>query len=226
MKNLHDRRKTSGPRRGSRTFRRGGLRTAALVGVAATLVGALLVVTVLTGSEPRKVDSTAAVETRLDRRLPASPRASATLANRSSSPDRGSTPSASASTSPTGKRFMGSSTILIGGGTERTPRPTPRRSTCDTPMWSAAPRPRRITIRHRVARMGRNWWGCWIPPPGSIVPWRHAQVAKATYKGSPRPQKMFWTWFVAAPLGDYGRRETTLRARSGPSTGLTCSPSI
>ncbi|WP_373287356.1 RICIN domain-containing protein, partial [Streptomyces lacrimifluminis] len=51
----------------------------------------------------------------------------------------------------------------------------------------------------------KSWWGCWsggTTAPGYYVTWHDDHVAKATYKGSPRPQKMFWTWYSLRDLGD------------------------
>ncbi len=50
-----------------------------------------------------------------------------------------------------------------------------------------------------------SWWGCWpgvTTAPGYYVSWWDSHVAQATYKGSPRPQTMFWTWYSLRDLGD------------------------
>jgi hypothetical protein len=50
-----------------------------------------------------------------------------------------------------------------------------------------------------------GWWGCWTgstTAPGTYVTYRDAQAAQETYKGSPRPQKFFWTWYSLRDLGD------------------------
>ncbi|MER6032272.1 RICIN domain-containing protein [Streptomyces sp. NPDC001851] len=106
--------------------------------------------------------------------------------------------------SPT-KRFMGSSTVLIGG------------SMSDASA-SAAPFDVRYAYVHsqpapssdyysasRCQDAWSGWWGCWTgstTAPGTYVTYRDAQVAQATYKGSPRPQKMLWTWYSLRDLGD------------------------
>ena len=50
-----------------------------------------------------------------------------------------------------------------------------------------------------------GWWGCWTgdtTSPGFQVTLSDSRAAQATYKGSPRPQKMFWTWYSLRDLGD------------------------
>jgi hypothetical protein len=212
VNSFHEGRGTSGPGRVSRTFRRGGLRTVALVGVAVALVGALLVVIVLTGSEPRKVDSTAAAGTGPDGRLPASPRASAPLAGG----DFGSDPSAKSSTPSGGrstKRFMGSSKVLIGGGMADA---SAKAAPFDVRYAYLTSRPAPSSKYYSASRCkdgwSNNWWGCWSPTPGGYVTRLDAQAAKATYRGKPRPQKMLWTWFLLHSLGEMAGTDDTLGA--------------
>ncbi|HST83921.1 MAG TPA: hypothetical protein VLL08_19460, partial [Kineosporiaceae bacterium] len=107
---------------------------------------------------------------------------------------------------------MGSSTVLIGGGMSDA---------------SAAAAPFDLRYAYLVSRPAPssdyysasgckgasiNWWGCWNSPPGSYVTSRDAVVAKATYKGKRRPQKMLWTWFMLHQLGDMAGTDGTTGA--------------
>jgi len=50
-----------------------------------------------------------------------------------------------------------------------------------------------------------SWWDCWsgsTTAPGYYVTWSDAHVAQATYQGSARPQRFFWTWYSLRDLGD------------------------
>ncbi|MCX4609710.1 RICIN domain-containing protein [Streptomyces mirabilis] len=101
--------------------------------------------------------------------------------------------------------FMGSSTVLIGG------------SMSDA-STTAAPFDVRYAYVHsqpapssdyysasRCQAAWSSWWGCWsgdTTAPGFYVTWGDDHVAKATYQGSPRPQKNFWTWYSLRDLGD------------------------
>jgi hypothetical protein len=109
------------------------------------------------------------------------------------------------------KRFMGSSTVLIGGMMEdasATAAPFDVRYAYVGGRF--APSSDAYSASSCQDEWGKNWWGCWKSPPGNIVPWLQARVTKATYKGSPRPQKMFWTWFAMHQLGDLaGQGDTT-----------------
>jgi hypothetical protein len=103
------------------------------------------------------------------------------------------------------KRFMGSSTVLIGGS-------------MNDASAKAAPFDMRYAYVHSQPALSsdwysaslcqdawKNWWGCWNGPttaPGTYVTWRQAVAAKETYQGRPRPQKMFWTWYSLRDLGD------------------------
>ncbi|MGW1767056.1 hypothetical protein ACWCQL_23680 [Streptomyces sp. NPDC002073] len=114
-------------------------------------------------------------------------------------------------------RFMGSSTVLIGG------------SMSDASA-TAAPFDVRYAYVHsqpapssdyysasKCQDAWKSWWGCWsgsTTAPGTYVTWWDSHAAQATYKGSPRPQKFFWTWCSARPRGS-GR----LGRRSGGGRG-------
>jgi hypothetical protein len=100
---------------------------------------------------------------------------------------------------------MGSSTVLIGG------------SMSDASA-DAAPFDMRYVYVHsqpapssayysasRCQAAWTSWWGCWpgdTTAPGYYVTWWDAHVAQATYHGSARPQRMFWTWYSLRDLGD------------------------
>ncbi|THA50658.1 RICIN domain-containing protein [Streptomyces sp. A1136] len=121
----------------------------------------------------------------------------------------GATPSSMSSPTAGGggstTRFMGSGTVLIGGSmtdasANAAPfdvryayvhsRPAPSSAYYAAPLCQAA---------------WTNWWGCWsgsTTAPGAYVTWSDAHVAQATYKGGPRPQKSFWTWYSLRDLGD------------------------
>ncbi|WP_327316771.1 RICIN domain-containing protein [Streptomyces sp. NBC_01235] len=119
------------------------------------------------------------------------------------SPSPASSPAAGGGSSTTS--FMGSSKVLIGG------------SMSDASA-NAAPFDVRYAYVHsqpapssdyysasKCQDAWKNWWGCWsgsTTPPGYYVTWSDDHVAKATYKGSPRPQKFFWTWYSLRDLGD------------------------
>ncbi|WP_338058747.1 RICIN domain-containing protein [Streptomyces griseofuscus] len=118
-------------------------------------------------------------------------------------PSSPSSPAASGSSSAT--RFMGSSTVFVGG------------SMSDASA-AAAPFDVRYAYVHsqpapssayysasRCQAAWSSWWGCWngsTTAPGTYVTWRDTVAAQATYKGSPRPQKMLWTWYSLRDLGD------------------------
>jgi hypothetical protein len=114
-----------------------------------------------------------------------------------------SSPAASGSSSTT--RFLGSSTVLVGGSMNDT-------------SADAAPFDARYVYLHSQPASSsdwytaskcqvawKSWWGCWpgeTTAPGYYVSWWDNHVAQATYKGSSRPQKMFWTWYSLRDLGD------------------------
>ncbi|MEU7873402.1 RICIN domain-containing protein [Dactylosporangium sp. NPDC049140] len=102
-------------------------------------------------------------------------------------------------------RFMGSSTVLIGGSmndASATAAPFDVRYA----YVHSHPAPSSESYTASLCKDAwKDWWGCWpgsTTPPGYYVTWWDAQVAKATYKGSPHPQKMFWTWYSLRDLGD------------------------
>ncbi|WIM96995.1 RICIN domain-containing protein [Actinoplanes oblitus] len=124
---------------------------------------------------------------------------------RGTRPASASPSSAAAGGGNSATRFMGSDTVLIGG------------SMADASA-AAAPFDVRYAYVHsqpapssdyysasRCKADWTNWWGCWsgsTTPPGYYVSWWDDHVARATYKGSPRPQKFFWTWYSLRDLGD------------------------
>jgi hypothetical protein len=105
---------------------------------------------------------------------------------------------------------MGSSTILIGGGMEDA---SANAAPFDVRYNYVVSRPAPSSDYYSASSCQdawKSWWGCWTSPPGGFVPWREAVAAKATYKGSPNPQKQFWTWFQLHQLGDMaGQGDTT-----------------
>nr|WP_234439133.1 RICIN domain-containing protein [Streptomyces sp. NRRL B-3229] len=101
--------------------------------------------------------------------------------------------------------FMGSNKVLIGGSmSDESANAAPfdvryayvhSQPTPSSDYYSAS----------KCQDAWKSWWGCWggsTTAPGSYVTWSDAQAAKATYKGSPRPQKFFWTWYSLRDLGD------------------------
>lgn len=124
----------------------------------------------------------------------------------SSSPHPSSAPSSPAAGGGSSTvRFMGSNTVLIGG------------SMSDTSANAAPFDMRYVYVHSQPAPSSAyysaslcqaawtSWWGCWpgsTTAPGYYVTWWDAHVTQATYKNSPRPQKMFWTWYSLRDLGD------------------------
>jgi hypothetical protein len=107
---------------------------------------------------------------------------------------------------------MGSSTILIGGGMEDA---TADAAPFDVRSAYLVSRPAPSSDYYSASsscQNVQNWWGCWTAPPGQFVPWRQAVVAKATYKGSPHPQRMSWSWFMLHQLGDMAGLDGTTGA--------------
>lgn len=101
--------------------------------------------------------------------------------------------------------FMGSSTVLIGG------------SMSDASASAAPFDVRYVYVHSQPAPSSTyysvslcqaswtNWWGCWggnTTAPGSYLSYWDNHVAQATYKGSARTQKMFFTWYSLRDLGD------------------------
>ncbi|MER7835974.1 RICIN domain-containing protein [Streptomyces sp. NPDC096040] len=118
----------------------------------------------------------------------------------------GSGGSVPASQAPSGTtRFMGSSTVLIGGSmsdASATAAPFDVRYA----YVHSRPAPSSAYYSASLCQAGwTNWWGCWggsTTAPGSYVTWSDTHAAQATYKGSPRAQKFFWTWYSLRDLGD------------------------
>ncbi|MFH8383474.1 RICIN domain-containing protein [Kitasatospora sp. NPDC018058] len=102
-------------------------------------------------------------------------------------------------------RFMGSSTVLIGGSMADA---SANAAPFDVQYAYVHSKPAPSSDYYSASRCQdawTNWWGCWngsTTAPGTYVTWRDAQVAKAAYKGGPRPQKFLWTWYSLRDLGD------------------------
>jgi hypothetical protein len=133
----------------------------------------------------------------------------------SSTPTTSRSSSALTTGSGSTKRFMGSSTVLIGGGmtdASATAAPFDLRYSY---LTSRQPAPSSNYYSKRCRAAWTDWWGCWGGAgsvPGSGVTRTDAQVAKATYRGKHRPQKMVWTWFMLHTLGDMAGKGDTLGA--------------
>ncbi|MES9520400.1 RICIN domain-containing protein [Streptomyces capoamus] len=103
------------------------------------------------------------------------------------------------------KRFMGSDKVLIGGSMSDA---SATAAPFDARYAYVHSRPAPSSDYYTAARCQdgwSSWWGCWngsTTAPGTYVTWRDSEVAKATYKGRPRPQKMLWTWYSLRDLGD------------------------
>ncbi len=121
----------------------------------------------------------------------------------SSAPSSASSPPAGGGTSTT--RFMGSSTVLIGASMEDA---TAKAAPFDLRYAYVHSQPAPSSAYYTAARCQdgwSGWWGCWTgstTAPGTYITYRDAQAAQETYKGSPRPQKFFWTWYSLRDLGD------------------------
>jgi hypothetical protein len=131
---------------------------------------------------------------------PTSARPSPALSARSSP---SSSPSAGGGGSTV--RFMGSSTVLIGASMEDA---TAKAAPFDLRYAYVHSQPAPSSAYYSASRCQdawTGWWGCWTgstTAPGTYVTYRDAQAAQETYKGSPRPQKFFWTWYSLRDLGD------------------------
>jgi len=101
--------------------------------------------------------------------------------------------------------FMGSTTVLIGGHmSDASALAAPFDVRYAYVHSQPAPSSEYYTAQ-RCDRAWTSWWGCWngeTTPPGFYVTWRDQIVAQATYQGTPRPQKMLWTWYSLRDLGD------------------------
>lgn len=128
----------------------------------------------------------------------------------STRPPSATSPASSASSPAAGdggttKRFMGSSTVLIGGSMEDA---SARAAPFDMRYAYVHSQPAASSSWYSASRCRdawTGWWGCWTgrtTAPGTYVTYRDAQAAQATYQGRPRPQKFFWTWYSLRDLGD------------------------
>ncbi|MEV6874721.1 RICIN domain-containing protein [Amycolatopsis sp. NPDC051128] len=102
-------------------------------------------------------------------------------------------------------RFMGSSTVLIGGSMKDA---SATAAPFDVRYNYVHSQPAPSSDYYTAARCKpewSSWWGCWTgetTAPGFYVTWGDDHVAQATYQGKPRPQKYFWTWYSLRDLGD------------------------
>ncbi|MEQ0560343.1 RICIN domain-containing protein [Amycolatopsis sp. NEAU-NG30] len=134
------------------------------------------------------------------------PRTSVTPASQTPSSTRPSTTSPStATTAASTTRFMGSSTLLIGGSmNDASATAAPFDVRYNYVHSQPAPSPDYYTAA-RCKPEWSSWWGCWTgetTAPGFYVTWGDQHVAQATYQGKPRPQKYLWTWYSLRDLGD------------------------
>ncbi|MEV6210731.1 RICIN domain-containing protein [Kitasatospora sp. NPDC051914] len=103
------------------------------------------------------------------------------------------------------KRFMGSSTVLIGGSMNDT---SANAAPFDVRYAYVHSQPAPSSDYYTASRCNAawsGWWGCWTgdtTAPGTYVTWRDSFVTQATYQGKPRPQKNLWTWYSLRDLGD------------------------
>ncbi|MEU6505663.1 RICIN domain-containing protein [Streptomyces sp. NPDC046942] len=101
--------------------------------------------------------------------------------------------------------FMGSNTVLIGGSVSDA---SAAAAPFDMRYAYVHSQPAPSSDYYTAARCHdgwSGWWGCWTgstTAPGTYVTYRDTVAAQATYKGSPRPQKMLWTWYSLRDLGD------------------------
>jgi hypothetical protein len=126
-----------------------------------------------------------------------------------STPSTPTTPTTPATSPASGDgsttRFMGSSTVLIGGSMSDA---SAAAAPFDVRYAYVHSQPAPSSAYYTAARCDAawtNWWGCWpgsTTAPGYYVTWWDDHVAHATYQGSPRPQKFFWTWYSLRDLGD------------------------
>jgi hypothetical protein len=127
-------------------------------------------------------------------------------------PSRGPSGSAGSSAPPpatggngSGTRFMGGNTVLVGGMmTDASGNAAP----FDVRYAYLHSQPAPSSDYYSAARCQASWsswWGCWTgdtTSPGFQVTLTDSRAAQATYKGSPRPQKMLWSWYSLRDLGD------------------------
>ncbi|MEU3337274.1 RICIN domain-containing protein [Streptomyces sp. NPDC006668] len=116
-----------------------------------------------------------------------------------------STPSPVAGGGSSTTRFLGSSTVLIGGSMSDA---SAAAAPFDVRYAYVHSQPAPSSDYYTAAKCHDDWsgwWGCWngsTTAPGTYVTWRDDVVSQATYKGSSRPQKMLWTWYSLRDLGD------------------------
>ncbi|WP_316770727.1 RICIN domain-containing protein [Streptomyces sasae] len=133
--------------------------------------------------------------------VPTSPAPSSSHPSSTSS----STPSPVAGGGSSTTRFMGSSTVLIGGSMSDA---SAAAAPFDVRYAYVHSQPAPSSDYYTAAKCQdgwSGWWGCWngsTTAPGTYVTWRDDVVSQATYKGSARPQKMLWTWYSLRDLGD------------------------
>ncbi|PYC87892.1 lectin [Streptomyces tateyamensis] len=107
--------------------------------------------------------------------------------------------------SSSGKTFMGSTTVLIGGSVSDA---SAGAAPFDAQYAYVHSQPAPSSDYYTAARCQdawTGWWGCWngsTTAPGTYVTWRDAKAAQETYQGKPRPQKFLWTWYSLRDLGD------------------------
>ncbi len=119
------------------------------------------------------------------------------------------TPSAATSPAASGGSstvsFMGSSKVLIGGSMSDA---SAAAAPFDMRYAYVHSKPAPSSAAYSAARCTdawSGWWGCWngnTTAPGTYVTWRDSVTAQATYQGSPRPQRMLWSWYSLRDLGD------------------------
>lgn len=101
--------------------------------------------------------------------------------------------------------FMGSDTVLIGGGmSDETAASAPFDVRYAYVHSKPAPSPDYYEAA-LCKDAWTSWWGCWpgsTTAPGTYVTWWNDHVAQATWQGAPRPQIFFWTWYSLRDLGD------------------------
>ncbi|WP_308402698.1 RICIN domain-containing protein [Streptomyces sp. AC550_RSS872] len=129
----------------------------------------------------------------------------------SQAPSSGTRPPSTSPSSPatgdgsSAKRFMGSSTVLIGASmTDASANAAPFDMRYNYVHSHPAPSSEYYTAKRCKAEWS-NWWGCWngeTTAPGTYVTWSNEKASKTTYQGKPRPQKYFWTWYSLRDLGD------------------------
>ncbi|MDN3023510.1 RICIN domain-containing protein [Streptomyces sp. S.PB5] len=129
-----------------------------------------------------------------------------TPASQAPSSTPSSPPASPAATNGTStKSFMGSDKVLIGGlMSDASANAAPFDMRYAYVHSQPAPSSEYYTAS-RCKDAWSSWWGCWngsTTAPGTYVTWRDSVVAEAKYKGSPRPQKMLWTWYSLRDLGD------------------------